>query len=59
MRSAPVIQETLPALDVIDRLRKSPIHMLLVYDEYGHFKGIITPMDVLGTIAGGFCEFAM
>lgn len=56
MRPAPVIQENLPALDVIDRLRNSPCHMLLVYDEYGHFKGIVTPMDVLGTIAGGFDE---
>ncbi|TCP58550.1 putative hemolysin [Rhodovulum bhavnagarense] len=56
MRPAPVIQERLPALDVIDRLRNSPCHMLLVYNEYGHFKGIVTPMDVLGTIAGGFDE---
>jgi len=56
MHAAPVIHESLPALDVIDRLRESPVHMLLVYDEYGHFKGIITPMDVLGTIAGGFDE---
>ena len=58
MRPAPVIQETLPALDVIDRLRDAPCHMLLVYDEYGHFEGIVTPMDVLGTIAGGFDETA-
>ncbi|NNK65375.1 MAG: HlyC/CorC family transporter [Rhodobacteraceae bacterium] len=58
MRPAPVIQETLPALDVIDRLRESPRHMLLVYDEFGHFEGIVTPMDVLGTIAGGFDETA-
>lgn len=56
MRPAPVIQETMPALDVIDRLRGSPCHMLLVYDEYGHFEGIVTPMDVLGAIAGGFDE---
>lgn len=56
MRPAPVIQESLSALDVIERLRRSACHMLLVYDEYGHFKGIITPMDVLGTIAGGFDE---
>ncbi|GGB62451.1 hemolysin [Roseibium aquae] len=56
MRPAPAIQESLPALDVIDRLRDSPCHMLLVYDEYGHFEGIVTPMDVLGTIAGGFDE---
>lgn len=54
MQPAPVIPEMLPALDVIERLRKAPIHMLLVYDEYGHFKGIVTPMDVLGAIAGGF-----
>jgi putative hemolysin len=56
MRPAPIIQETLPALDVIDRLRESPCHMLLVFDEYGHFEGIVTPMDVLETIAGGFDE---
>jgi putative hemolysin len=56
MRPAPAIRETLPALEVIDRLRTSPCHMLLVHDEYGHFEGIITPMDVLGTIAGSFDE---
>ena len=56
MRPAPVIHETMPALDVVDRLRNSPCHMLLVYDEYRHFEGIVTPMDVLGTIAGGFDE---
>lgn len=56
MRPAPVIPESLPALEVIDRLRQSVSHMLLAYDEHGHFKGIVTPMDVLGAIAGGFDE---
>ena len=56
VRPVPVVQDTLPALDVVERLRRAPCHMLLVYDEYGHFEGIVTPMDVLGAIAGGFDE---
>lgn len=53
---APVIPEALPATRVIERLKSAPGHMLLVYDEYGHFEGIITPMDILGAITGGFDE---
>lgn len=59
VRPAPIVQETMPALEVIDRLRRSPCHMVLVYDGHGHFEGIVTPMDVLGTIAGGFDETEM
>ncbi len=53
---APVIPEALPAMEVIDRLKQAPGHMLLVYDEYGQFQGVITAMDILGAIAGGFDE---
>jgi len=56
MMKAPVIPDALPALEVVERLRAAPEHMLLVYDEYGHFEGIVTAMDVLGAIAGGFDE---
>ena len=56
MMPAPVIHDALPALEVVARLRASPEHMLLVFDEYGHFEGIVTAMDVLGGIAGGFDE---
>ena len=52
----PVVGDKMAALDVISALRKSPAHMVLVYDEHGHFEGIITPMDVLEIITGEFLD---
>lgn len=54
LRDAPVVRDGQSALEVVDRLRTSPAHMVLVYNEHGHFEGIITPMDVLVAIAGEF-----
>lgn len=58
LREAPVVSDGQSALEVIDRLRTAPAHMVLVYDEYGHFEGIITPMDVLEAITGEFPDNA-
>lgn len=56
MRDAPVVSDRTGALDVIQSLRRSPAHMVLVYDEYGHFEGIVTSGDVLEAITGVFQE---
>jgi putative hemolysin len=54
VKEAPVIPDTLDALDVVSRLKESDVHFGLVYDEYGHFEGIVTTADILEAIVGVF-----
>lgn len=54
VREVPVVIDIADASQVIDQLRASPLNMVLVFDEYGHFEGVITPMDVLEGITGSF-----
>ena len=56
VQQIPVVLDTTGALDVLRAIRASPVHMALVFDEYGHFEGIITSSDVLEAITGAFQE---
>jgi len=54
IRHAPIVPVSSDALDVLDKLRKTKVPIMLVHDEYGHFEGIVTPADILDAIVGSF-----
>ncbi len=56
VQEVPVVSDLSGALDVIQAIRRSPCHLVLVYDEYGHFEGIVTSGDILEGILGAVQE---
>jgi putative hemolysin len=58
MRTAPVLPDQVDAMDALTALRRAEVPMGLVHDEYGHFEGIVTPANLLASIAGEFVSDA-
>ncbi len=54
MRRVEVVPDQLDAMDALRVLQSSEVAMALVLDEYGHFEGIVTPVDLLTAIVGTF-----
>lgn len=54
IRKAPIVPESIDALDVLSVLRDAEVPMALVHDEHGDFVGLVTPADILESITGVF-----
>jgi putative hemolysin len=53
---APIVLDAAKALQVLDVLKQSPLHMAIVVDEYGTVEGLVTAGDILGSIVGVLAE---
>ncbi len=52
MRPPVFVPRTMNALKVLDHIKRSASHLVLVVDEYGEIDGLLTHHDVLEAIAG-------
>jgi putative hemolysin len=58
MKPAPVIHDQMDAMNALAVLQASDVPMLFVHDEYGHFDGLVTPANLLTSLAGAFASDA-
>ncbi|WP_086607080.1 hemolysin family protein [Erythrobacter donghaensis] len=56
MRKVEVVPDQLDAMDALRVLQQAEVAMAVVHDEYGHFEGIVTPVDLLTAIVGTFAS---
>jgi len=56
VRQVPIVHDQMDAMDALAVLRSAEVPMAFVHDEYGHFDGLLTPVDLLRALAGDFAS---
>ncbi|AHV94670.1 TerC family protein [Bordetella holmesii] len=52
------VPETVPVIKLLEVMRQSRDHLLIVVDEHGVCEGLVTPMDLLTAVAGDLPDHA-